>query len=311
MPMPGRRLPAQRAATLLTLCCALLVSAGCSSGTAGPDRREPEVTGIPSVLASTKLRMPLESYLPSREELRETDRARVVLIDRCMERFGFDYTVQPPEREYGPRSLTERRYGISEAKLAAENGYGLGDRDPSRQPPPARPKVGPAAETVLFGKGRSTVRGKSVPEGGCAGRAEREFTAPSSAGASSALDLPQRLSMESFNRSRLDSRVKKASRAWSECMTERGYDYPDPLAPLADPQLRGDGNTEAVATATADIRCKKRTNLIGIWFAVESAYQRELIRKNSGALQIVRRANGERLRMARAVTTGVSRAGPR
>jgi hypothetical protein len=49
-----------------------------------------------------------------------------------MKRFGIDYVVEEiPSTGYGPRSLTDRRYGATDAELALRNGFGLGDRDPS------------------------------------------------------------------------------------------------------------------------------------------------------------------------------------
>ncbi|MFI9149257.1 hypothetical protein [Streptomyces sp. NPDC053367] len=274
----------------------------CSSGSSGShDRKseqnsEPAVSDIPRITAAADLRLPLQDYLLDDRQLRDLDRARVVLIDRCMRGFGFTYAVRQPDADHGPRSATERRYGITDAADAAAYGYGLGERDPALQKPPPRPVLRADAETVLFGKGRSSIKGRKVPEGGCMTQADRSLGPAAPAGTDPG--LPQQLSFRAFDLSRADSRVRAAIRAWSACMARGGHDYADPLAPLADPALTGRTDRQAIATATADIRCKRRTNLVGVWFTVESAYQKRLIDRNTGELDAVRAANKARLRAA-------------
>ncbi|WP_424856029.1 hypothetical protein [Streptomyces sp. SAI-170] len=246
------------------------------------------------------LRLPLQDYLLDDRQLRDLDRARVVLIDRCMHDFGFTYAVRQPAADYGPRSATERRYGITDAADAAAYGYGLGKRDPALQKPPARPVLHADAETVLFGKGRSSIKGRKVPEGGCMTQADRSLGSVAPAGTDPG--LPQQLSFRAFDLSRADSRVRGAIRAWSACMAESGHDYADPLAPLADPALTGSTSRRTIATATADIRCKQRTNLVGVWFTVESAYHKRLIDQHTEELEAVRAANTARLRTAATLT---------
>ncbi len=36
--------------------------------------------------------------------------------------------------------------------------------------------------------------------------------------------------------------------------------------------------------ATADVACQGRTNVVGVWFGVETAYRKSLIAKNESAL---------------------------
>jgi hypothetical protein len=275
----------------------------CSSGSGGrksEQNSEPAISDIPRITAAVDLRLPLQDYLLDDRQLRDLDQARVILIDRCMRDFGFTYAVRQPAAGHGPRSATERRYGITDAADAAAYGYGLGERDPARQKPPARPALHADAETVLFGKGRSRIKGREVPEGGCMTEADRSLGAAAPAGADPG--LPQQLSFRAFDRSRADSRVRGAFRAWSACMADSGYDYADPLAPLADPALTGSTGRRTVATATADLRCKRRTNLVGIWFTVESAYQKRLVEQHSEELAAVRAANTARLRAAARVS---------
>ncbi|MDO0938924.1 hypothetical protein QQY66_47120 [Streptomyces sp. DG2A-72] len=287
---------------MCTALLALTAISSCSSSPKNENNSEPEIPAIPRIIAAASLRLPLQDYLLTDRQLRDLDQARVVLIDRCMRRFGFGYSVQQPTANYGPRSATERRYGITDASDAAEHGYGLGNRDPALQKPPAKPRLGVDAQTVLFGKGRSSIKGLKVPDGGCVAQADQSLGTTAPAGTDPG--LAQQLSFQSFDRSKADSRVLKVTRAWSDCMAHSGYEYTDPLAPLADPGLSGSTSARTIGTATTDIRCKKSTNLVGVWFAVESAYQKQLIDQNSEQLKGLKQANGARARAADALTAG-------
>ena len=85
-----------------------------------------------------------------------------------------------------------------------------------------------------------------------------------------------------------DSRVESVVEAWSACMGERGFDYPDPVSAEFDPRWGGGTASvtpEQIATATADMDCKTETNLVGIELAVQSAYDQEYIESHWEALQ--------------------------
>jgi hypothetical protein len=142
---------------------------------------------------------------------------------------------------------------------------------------------------VLTGEGTSVPAG--VPAGGCHGEAQRRlaFVDPST---KQAVDdyLPQGLSLESFQRSQDDSRVQAAYADWSSCMRAKGHDYPKPLDPYGDPKLRPAGSARERHTATDDVACKKSTNLVGRWYAVESAYQTAQIHDHETELTAIAHA---------------------
>jgi hypothetical protein len=70
-------------------------------------------------------------------------------------------------------------------------------------------------------------------------------------------------------------------------MAAAGHDYPGPLDPPKDPRFQGAVATPLeVATARADVACKQRTNLVGVWFADESRLQLSLIQANRRALEL-------------------------
>jgi hypothetical protein len=279
----------------------LLALAGCSGASSrGEDPVEPAIGTVPKLLASVDLRLPVEDYLTTAEQNDRLGLARLVLIRRCMARFGFEYNIKPvPTSGYGPRSLTDRRYGITDAELARTFGYGLGPRDPALLVRPDKPQIGPDGENVLSGQGRSVVKELPVPDGGCLGEAERAFQQSVPSGADTTKGT--QLQFRSFEESKGDRRVRAVFAEWSTCMSELGYRYTDPLAAAADPAFIGPVTPEQIAVATADIKCKDRTNLVGIWFSVESAYQRRQIDSDRAGFAIARQAIAARDRAAAVV----------
>ncbi|CCH32708.1 hypothetical protein ABZ816_30455 [Actinosynnema sp. NPDC047251] len=280
---------------LLVWCVVAL--AACSAPARGT---EPEIGPVPTVAPGAELRLPVEDYLVTDEQGVEIAAARVLLITACLRRFGVEYTVPlPVAQPFGPRSLTERRYGITDAGLAELHGYGMGPRDPALRPAPVKPELDATGQNALTGQGQSVLAGQAVPEGGCAGDADRVLDRDLPAGADP--QLGQRLQFESFEAGRQDSRVRAAVAAWSACMAEAGHHYADPLAVAGDPAFIGDVTPTQLATAATDIDCKVRTNLVGVWFTVESAYQRARIEKDPDAFAKAKDANAARLRAARHV----------
>jgi hypothetical protein len=292
MPTHERRFFLRPALSLAGVFSALLAISGCVSAASGTESSEPDI-GKPLTTLSTKdLRLPLESYLPTAGQVREFDRARLVLVDRCMQRFAFSYKVDVPAVE-GSTDSNSRRYGITDSSLAAKKGYGLAT---DAEAHPATPELGADEQTVLYGEGASSLDGRAVPEGGCLGEASRGLDAHSPKGAD--FTLTQQLAFTSFKQAQEDSRVRKVVKAWSDCMAEQGYHYANPLAPLSDPKL-GDGTgADAIRTARVDLDCKTRTNLVGVSFTVESAYQQRLIKQSAELVKATKEARDARLRVA-------------
>jgi hypothetical protein len=291
------RRSARRHAVQIAIVVAL--TAGCSA-TEEPRTNsspaEPVVAAVP-VLTSGDARLPLRDYLLSPKQIRQIDRARLTLIDRCMQTFGFRYQLEVPDLRDDGASLG-RRYGITDPKSAAENGY---QADPGSRPvQPKKPELTPEENTALFGGGQSMIKGVKVPVGGCLDEANRGLDAKAPPGAD--INLGQRLMLESFERSQRDSRVTKAFQTWSDCMTRAGYSYPTPLAPLGDPVLEADPEA-GVKVAVADVACKQSSNLIGVWFAVESAYQKRMIAQHRTVLQATKKMIDARIQVADTIPT--------
>ncbi|MEV7028097.1 hypothetical protein AB0O00_39010, partial [Kitasatospora sp. NPDC093558] len=158
--------------------------------------------------------------------------------------------------------------------------------------PGGKPAPGSAAE----------FQGKGLPPGGCIGAAQKELTSHGGTGRDA--DVAVGVNYEGFERSTADPRVKAVFQDWSHCMGERGYTYATPGDALKDSRWPATTtpSAEEIATATADVECKARTNVVGVWFTVETAYENELIRQHLSELTAVKADNDAMLRYARSVT---------
>ncbi|MCS7475881.1 hypothetical protein ACFFQW_00020 [Umezawaea endophytica] len=245
----------------------------------------PDEEPTPVLVASADLRLPLDEYLLSPGQLRELGRARVAMTRECMRGAGFDFPPAEERVDVGLTSWNERRYGITDEALAAVDGYGLGARDPAARPSTPRPEPTPEQRAALEGAD------------GCIERVEAGQGRDEPSGVDR--ELPLRLANESFTRSRGAPRVRAVVEAWSECVRARGFDSTDPLALASDDRFAGPVTPAEVAAATADVECKRSTNLVGTWFAEERSIQRDLVAANRAALASVREANAADVDRAR------------
>jgi hypothetical protein len=306
MPLTAiRRAARHRSWRAAALAALILASSGC--GRPGPPFPANRVAPpAPPLLRGAGLRLPLDAYLASPAEVSQLTRGRLALLRRCMGRYGFDYPPPAPPAGPTPRSRNERRYGLTDPAAAAVRGYRLDNRDPTgsttRPAKPAPAAFPPGGLAVLTGAAGRTVAGKPVPPDGCAGEASRELSAHAPPGADTG--LPQRLSAESFAQSRNDPEVQAATRQWANCMKTKGLDYASPFDPPGDPRFRGPLSRAETTTATTDVACKRRTNLVGIWFTAESTYQRTLIDNNPAAVEAAAAAVRAQLAAARKALSG-------
>ncbi|MFD9727225.1 hypothetical protein [Streptomyces sp. NPDC059072] len=239
----------------------------CSSGEA------PGPPAVRQVDDSRALKLPLDAYLLTTTDLDVLVRGRESLVRRCLARMGAQYAPKAPGGI--ATEDNERRYGLADAELAKGYGYHL----PGAQKP--APEY-PASIVPLVSGEATTFNGAPVPEGGCAGEARRELH---EAELQQAMDIPQRLNMESYRKSQQDPAVTEVGRKWSQCMAESGHEYPDPMSAINDREFSaatpGDHEKEV---ALADVLCKQKVNLIGVWSKTESTYQQALIASNADVL---------------------------
>ncbi|MEV4190691.1 hypothetical protein [Streptomyces toxytricini] len=295
-------------ALLATLGTGLLV-AGCdaqdsrregSGAQASPTADSP---GAPVALA-----LPLDGYMLDEFEGHKLSELMRERTTACMKEFGHASFSLPPIPQPAVSVHNERRYGITDAKLAAHRGYRV--RAENEKSTPEKDLM-PAESFTLnggssvpgeLGSGGKDQNGRTVPPGGCAGRAKEALGYKAS-------DTPgnpqiiQNLDQESFGKSLEDGRVKAALSKWSECMRESGFNYPaEPFSASNDPAFAGPAVGEKEKNvAVADVRCKNSSRLLVEWKAVETSLQEKMIADRSSEIERIKtqtaavRANIQRL----------------
>lgn len=228
-----------RAGLFAILAVVVLGVSGCAVGAGNDEQREPvepPISLLPGV-DSKKLELPLDRYRADAEEYLAIPRARRIVFKLCMQRFGFVLPNAPSIPNL--LSLRERRYGVTDAVAAAQWGYHppemLAD---SRQEAEQLP---PEADAVAVGQMKS-YRGRTVPDGGCAGEADRALneSAPSVPNPHQGEDL----STAAYRLTEQDSRVRAVFKAWSLCMKRFGYDYQSPWDANDDPRFKTERPTD-------------------------------------------------------------------
>lgn len=322
--MPSPRSPyATTAALALLLACA--AACGPPGGSADTDAgAEPAIGTPPALLDSRPLTYPLAPYVPDNHQIGVLSEAQDVLIDQCMRRYGFRYDQRRKADDTAARAGdNSRRYGIVDPAAAARTGYANPQATLAPRPPQRQGQQAPSANEKLVLNGlevdpslpvpasqeeaetsdvaTTTVGGLKVPAGGCLRESALKLYAPTKDTVE--YTVPQDYGAEAFARSRKDSRVEAAVKAWSACMAASGYPMTDPLAQppgIDDSSVSG---PRAVTMATRDVECKKQTNLVGVWYTVETAYQQRIIEKHAETLNRAKTQLADRLRLAATLLT--------
>lgn len=285
----------------VTVLAALFAIVGCGRPATAPSAQSPvaAVTTVPS--------LPIQRFMFTFPEIAQADHARFVLASRCMKTFGIDFTPPPiDEAEIGMQvELQSRRYGITDAAVAATRGF---------QPPveattrsiQALTAGMDAAEIEVFdgprpGQPPARYHGKPIPPTGCDGAAIQAI-APHGNFAHSRLTAG--ISAESFQQSQKDPAVIAVFQRWSACMRQAGYDYPTPLASAEDARWTGPVTPVQIAAAHADLTCKTRTDLVQVWYGVESRLQNAAIATNQAELNRLGSDRDAQLTAARSILSG-------
>ena len=242
------------------------------------------------------------------EQLRTSSAAFSKVLGECMRSFGFTDPVVPSVA-YQP-SLMARRYGLTDPANAARLGYHAApgeDRTTTVRPTPTR-QLSAREQTVSFGypgdkakDAANEYRGRAVPAGGCYGEAQRRvgFDLIDRADPDS---IVNQIALASLHQSESDSRVVSVLQRWSRCMASRGFRYDSPIGmadhdeELAESFHAQLASASEISIAKADVACKRRHNVVGVWFAVETAYQRTMIQQKESLLDGVRSAIDDSLR---------------
>ncbi len=268
---------------------ATLTASGCAT-TASPSELPPlgEVPVVRDADDLAALDLPLDPYHVDTEPLLDRmNRAWDVLAQRCIRRYGLRWPTSPehvpPE---GPEHM--ERYGIIDADVVAKYGY--------HQPPQPGVKDGGGgqswsedADAVMTGRVES-YEGQPVPEGGCNGEVMRALGAELPENGPPKAPLSRRLAGRAYEQALADPRLDPAIAEWRTCMTAAGYDYDSPLDAGRDRAwyVKPGTSKREIATAQADLDCLVRSNFVGMFYALDAAYQRDAVATHRTELRELR-----------------------
>jgi hypothetical protein len=328
MALPARLL----AATCLVSAAALTLS-GCAGEETAADAagKEPAIGSIEKLSSTEGLEFPIAAYAVTPDQQYQMEKAQNRLIEQCMRRFGFEYAHSAPRLPSGDDS-NSRLFGLASAEDAARYGYASPGRAAAPAPATRRSHpplsrtgqtvlngVDPAAEAEAKAQGKAAaptdepksqaeaekrpatgiiVNGKEVPVGGCGRESALKLYAPNPG----SIDIlfVFNLGGEAESRALDDSRVRKATTKWSQCMADSGFTTSSPDNVQSDLGLeRGElSSPEAITIAKADVACKTKVNYIGIRYAVQTAYEKSLVEEHAETLALFKQQTQDRLRLA-------------
>lgn len=301
--MTNRTLPVALATLLAAATLAACSSSGGGAGqdtAAGGDAGQPTVTATPTPTAQPEARsLPLMAYMPSEQDALTVARASALLVQDCMRRIGFGGYKADAGTTPAKAPAAAGEFGYLDEEQAAR--YGFRNAQSVKGKPADAARADPAEIAALSGSdpgGRSV--GANVPQGGCGGEASRKLGEGLAKPAGSVYDD---LNAESYQRTRTDSRVTAAIRAWADCMKQKGFNYSSPQA-LSTEAWGASVTQREIDTAKADVACTRQSNLAGIAFAVQSALQQQQISGHQQQLQAEKDYQQSRVRKAAEVLRG-------
>ncbi|MFJ9869615.1 hypothetical protein [Streptomyces sp. NPDC101165] len=278
-----------------TLLLALITAVGCAGRQDPPSAAAatPVPTPTPGPAQVMTLHLPIEDYMLTPEQTARRGWVHGRIVEDCMKKYGLDFPVGPKPMTSAADSVMYRRYGVTDPASVATWGYHLPRTKSSAPADSAALRPSAAQQAVMFARNAerrpvTTYQGRKLPAGGCEGEAARRLD--TGAGPDGIVAATK---SDSFARSLADPRVRKVFARWSACMRTHGFDEPNPMeagAKLPSVQRAEPDRTE-IGEARADVGCKESTNLVGVWFAVESEYQNAAI---AGRQKKFRAARAER-----------------
>ncbi|NUR61107.1 MAG: hypothetical protein HOV87_20965 [Catenulispora sp.] len=309
----ARRQPRlHRTLTIVAAIACALTAASCSghpassaaAGDGDMNAGQPALGTIPVLDSPRGLTLPIEAYLLTKNDVDQITHAQYLVVHRCMAEYGFDFkesltTTPAADRDVDAANVLQR-YGVWDPQIAAAYGY----HDPAQfAPHPVDPEVPPtdAERLVLFGNtpgegfehAAQVYGGRPVPDHGCVGQGQREI------GTGIDERLAESINKAAFHQSMLDPRVQAAGSTWSKCMAAEGYQIAEPKDAPGFPVAQNPTSRE-IEVAKADIGCKRQSNYIGTWYAVDAAMQTSLIGSHEEALAAMKQEARRTLRNAAA-----------
>lgn len=239
---------------------------------------EPTIASTPTITTVDQVVRPIDAYLRSNSDVLSMISVETRLVNACLTKNSLAATYTPAQ---DPAQLVAFIAGLAADNVIRNDLWGFFDTTstvstygysrPPSQPGVLLSQVPPGSSNILHT---------------CQSEADQKLPGGSRAQTFGGLSsLPNRGPAVPSNDSRWIAAVLK----WADCMKAAGFpDYRTPHDALADPQwYQKQGaapTTRQIATASADISCKRSTNLVGIGLAIQSAYDHEYIQKNRDAL---------------------------
>jgi hypothetical protein len=265
-----------------------------SSRPPSPQPSGASAPGTTATPAAADIAMPLDAYVDGAAG-RVVANATEVLIAECMRRKGFTYHA---DLTAGTETTSQRTgdFGLTDAKLAATEGYPSGAKRAEALIRSATKRPSDAYLMALQGFVHPDLTQSHPP--GCQDEAFEQLRSDDLKRVD--FELVGRLGLEAKQRAAADRRVLDATRAWSQCMKDAGFSYATPVDAMNAGWPR-DPTAREIATATTDVRCKEKSDLVRMWLTAEATYQAELVAQNEEALAEIKRLNAERIRRAEAI----------
>jgi hypothetical protein len=279
---------------------------GCGSGQPQQSVQLPALGPIPTITALQQISRPIDPYLPTAAQVKELYQAIDSATARCIKTYGLP-PIPTTSDDLDDVALQNRArnqlYGFFNPDVTATKGY---DVTTTISGPPVQPTEAEIA--VLSGHSTTgavvaTYHGKSIPAGGCH-RVGMDAMGGNPPSPGSVISLPDGGPPVPIG----DPRVLSVDTRWSTCMKAKGYSYANPADAYTDAKWHpasadqpGPNTTlmrEELATATADLTCKQKTDLMGVSIAVQSAYDKQYIASHDNALDAFKKQLDDRVNKA-------------
>lgn len=228
-------------------------------------------------------------------------RAEDMLTTKCMTAFGFtdnrtqDYKALQESFEVDAARL----YGITDAKVAAINGYlpimsdeGRSQAEDSQRSDPSYQLVRtgtrenqPPTESAMA-ESPGSLGGKAIPAGGCLGDARTQITGNPTGNPPESAQLGEKLRVQAWFDAWDDPRTVSAKAEWAACMKKSGYIRRDPVNDDLgfDSRDSNQAPEAEIQQALADIKCKQETDFVKRANEVHVEYAERAIEENQTAL---------------------------
>lgn len=265
-------------------------------------KADPPLGRVRAIGSAAGIRLPLDPYALTPAQMDRLSTAENLAAHVCLRRLGIDL----PDRAFSSRVMPTEvpRYQLHflSVALARQSGYSRPGISPAGSAPaadlPGLSRTQQAIAMAAFYGGAARIDGHAVPKGGCHGWGLRAILSPAQA-----VD-PLNMIYQSEAYTLAGARMLRLFARWRSCTAGRGLAAPNPLAAQQGPSAHegwpARPDTQEIAAATADARCRQQTEMEGTWFALMTAYEKEYLGADLPQIVRARRVSDEWLRNAAA-----------